>query len=109
MPGVDSEGFSVPPANRDQAPWDRNAGASRNLMDDDNDENDNVSALPMSATPTTGNTVSGKYSLAMAPSPIEESEAERQAALQKVQSTLLAAPPSGSDRGVNRRSTMRAR
>lgn len=104
---VDAEGFSVPPANRDQAPWERSEAVPRNLMDDDNDESDSVSALPpMSAAPST--TSAGKYNLAMAPLPIQENEAERQAALAKVQSTLLAAPPSGGS-AVGRRTTMRGR
>lgn len=87
-PNVDSEGFSVPPDNRNQAPWERQSGA-RDLLDDDEEQGDNVSPLPGSGQ----NQPPRLNSMSIASSPIEETEEERQAALAKMQSTLLSKPP----------------
>ena len=93
----------MPPENRGQAPWERPSGTPRNLLDDEDDETDGVSPL---ATPGANGTYSApKLNMALAPLPIEEDESERQAALQKMQSTLLAKPPSGP----GRKNTIRGR
>jgi hypothetical protein len=63
---VDSEGFSVAPADRHRNPWD---GAES----------------PIEEAP--------RLNLALAPEPIQETEEQRQAALAKMQ-TVLAPPPS---------------
>lgn len=118
---VDPDGFSVPPRDRGQAPWERQQKA-RDLLDDDDDEEDGITELPTSASPgmesppTTTTPTGGKFSsLSLAPQPIiEESEAERAAALAKMQSTLLSSAPSGGSGGSggggpSRRATLRAR
>ncbi|KAJ9115462.1 hypothetical protein QFC22_005220 [Naganishia vaughanmartiniae] len=129
---VDEEGFSVPPEDRGYAPWERNTqGGRRDLLDDDNDEesgyaghgerDETITALPTTASPLNespsaiaqGN--NNKFaSLSLAPTPIQESETDRAAALAKMQSTLLAQGPagtsnSGNGSAPNRRATMRAR
>ncbi|ORY85956.1 Muniscin C-terminal mu homology domain-domain-containing protein [Leucosporidium creatinivorum] len=76
---VDEEGYSLPPAG-----YDRDIGATaagpNNLMDDDEDEaSDMPSALQSSKLPA----------VALAPATITESDADRQAALDRVKSTLL--------------------
>lgn len=102
-PRVDADGFTLPPENRGQAPWERPTGTPRNLLDDEDDETDGVSPLP---TPGANGSFSApKLNMALAPLPIEEDESERQAALQKMQSTLLAKPPSGP----GRKNTIRGR
>jgi hypothetical protein len=103
---VDEEGFSLPPENRGQAPWERpatNGGTPRNLLDeDDDDERDNISPLPSASGSTFG---APKLNMALAPLPIQEDESSRQAALQKMQSTLLSQPPSAP----GRKNTIRGR
>lgn len=101
---VDHEGFSVPPPDRGDAPWERGA---RDLMDDDEEQLRESTARvesPLEATPTGPATTGPKFaSLALAPAPITESEADRTAALAKMQSTLQ------SGQGPKRASTMRGR
>lgn len=101
-PRVDADGFTLPPDNRNQAPWERptNAGVPRNLLDDEDD--DGVSPLPTSTNSIYG---APKLNLALASQPIQESEADQQAALQKMQNTLLSKPPSGP----SRKNTIRGR
>jgi len=101
---LDADGFTLPPENRGQAPWERAGGAPRNLLDDEDDETDGVSPLP---TPGANGSFSNapKLNMALAPLPIQEDETERQAALQKMQSTLLAKPPAGP----GRKNTIRGR
>ncbi|KAL7412054.1 Muniscin C-terminal mu homology domain-containing protein [Mrakia frigida] len=95
-PMVDADGFSVPPPDHDKKPWEIEAN-NASLMDDDSDMNHSSS---------TNNEVP-QLRLAMAPAPIQESEEERRIALAKVQSTLLAQPPSSA--GPTRRGTVRGR
>lgn len=104
---VDHEGFSLPPPDRGDAPWER---GPRNLMDDDDEEQLRESTArvesPLEAAPAaTGPAMTApKFaSLALAPAPITESEADRAAALAKMQSTLQ------SGQGPKRASTMRGR
>lgn len=111
---VDGEGFSVPPVDRGQAPWERQQ--ARDLLDDDDDEERSreptvtalqTTASPMESPPPTSST--NKFSsLSLAPAPIMESETERAAALAKMQSTLLSSGP-GATQGPSRRATMRGR
>ncbi|KAJ9111057.1 hypothetical protein QFC19_001255 [Naganishia cerealis] len=111
-------------------------GRRRDLLDDDDghvegysghdignrEEPTTITALPPTASPldhddefTTGtnnaNINNNKFtSLSLAATPIQESEAERAAALAKMQSTLLAqGGPSSTTTAPNRRATMRAR
>lgn len=106
----DEDGFSVPPQDRGQAPWERQP---RDLLDDEDEHQsaraDGITALPTSASPGIESPpLGGKFnSLSLAPQPIEESEAERAAALAKMQSTLLSSAPAPS--GPSRRATLRAR
>lgn len=97
---IDNEGFSVPPPDRGNAPWERQA--TRDLMDDDEEQLRDSSAPRMdSPLESTG----PKFStLALAPAPITESEADRAAALAKMQSTLQSGP-----QAPKRASTMRGR
>ena len=93
---VDADGFSVPPPDHDKKPWEIEAN-NASLMDDDSDMNHSSS---------TNNEIP-QLRLAMAPAPIQESEEERRIALAKVQSTLLAQPPSSNN--PTRRGTVRGR
>lgn len=96
-PTVDAEGYSVPPPDHAQAPWEQQqppAGGATSLGDDDDD--DVVHSL---ATPVPDS----QFKLSLAPAPIEESDEARAAALAKVQGALLAQPPSA---GPTRRGTI---
>lgn len=98
---VDNEGFSVPPPDRGDAPWERQG--TRDLMDDDDEEQlrDSSARVESPAEAAPGPRFSN---LALAPAPITESEADRAAALAKMQSTLLSGP-----QAPRRASTMRGR
>lgn len=84
---VDSEGYSIPPVNHDQSPWEQNQHVA-NIMDDDDDSNP---PFVPDAQPPLAN-------LKLATAPIQETEEERRAALARVQSTLLAPSPGGPQR-----------
>ncbi|KDE02740.1 hypothetical protein MVLG_06724 [Microbotryum lychnidis-dioicae p1A1 Lamole] len=91
---VDEEGYSVPPAGYDKQPWERTAQGS-NLMDDDDDDEAADTAAPLQSS-------SQAPAVALAPAIITEAESDRQAALEKVQSTLLSSGPASS---LSRRTT----
>ncbi|SCZ99837.1 BZ3501_MvSof-1269-A2-R1_Chr12-2g03521 [Microbotryum saponariae] len=91
---VDEEGYSVPPAGYDKQPWERTAQGS-NLMDDDDDDEVADTAAPLQSS-------SRAPAVALAPAIITEAESDRQAALEKVQSTLLSSGPASS---LSRRTT----
>lgn len=122
---VDAEGYSVPPEGYDRAIGDSGSrGAGRNLMDDEDDEDDaplgNRCALSFSLRPppaltARANTEPGPPShsvpkLSIAPSPLppssptlpQEDEQARLVALQSVKSALGAPPASA---GLGRRTT----
>jgi hypothetical protein len=107
--GVDDDGFSVPPVDRGQAPWERQQ-QGRDLLDDDDEHQsgNGITGFANSVSPATESPPVPKFSsLALAPEPIQESESDREAALAKMQSTLLSSAPSGQ--GPSRRATLRAR
>ncbi|KAK4688886.1 hypothetical protein P7C73_g1218, partial [Tremellales sp. Uapishka_1] len=89
-PPVDSEGFSVAPSDRHRNPWE------------DPNELVPTPAHPTTASPSASvDNISSSASsqhqaprlnLALAPLPIQESEAEREAALRKMQTTLQMPP-----------------
>ena len=105
-PLVDDEGFSVAPADRHRSPWDEpedniptptlapsapaQTGGSfgQNFTSSPTASNEALSSSP----PMTAATAP-KLNLALATAPIEESEADREAALQKMQQTLQLQPP----------------
>ncbi|WOO84703.1 SH3-containing GRB2-like protein 3-interacting protein 1 [Vanrija pseudolonga] len=115
-PPVDSEGYSIAPADRHRNPWeDPNdliptpasgkglsaAGGvalpSAILAADQRNAQDNQSS--------TGGSIGGfdgapRLNLALAPNVIQESEEERQAALAKMQQTLQMAPQAPTRRGT---------
>jgi hypothetical protein len=107
-PPVDEHGFSIAPADRHRNPWDEPdesiptptlapepAGpASITAF------NQNFASSPSGSTENLASPVSPqatstqpKLNLAIAPAPIQESEEERLAALQKMQQTLQSQPP----------------
>ncbi|SCV73105.1 BQ2448_7030 [Microbotryum intermedium] len=91
---IDEEGYSVPPAGYDKQPWERTAQGS-NLMDDDDEDESVDTAAPLQSS-------SRAPAVALAPTIITEAESDRQAALEKVQSTLLSAGPASN---LSRRTT----
>ncbi|GAA5877954.1 hypothetical protein JCM16303_002791 [Sporobolomyces ruberrimus] len=122
--GVDQEGFSVPPKGYDRAIGESTLTKTRNLMDDDEDEEDqrplgeSVPKLTILPTPvtsfstTTPSSPSFSSSTNRSTSPVlhQESEEERLAALSAIKNSL-GLPPSSSTvgGGLNRRATARAR
>ncbi|GAA6060812.1 hypothetical protein JCM10212_000585 [Sporobolomyces blumeae] len=98
---VDADGFSVPPAGYDRAIGEETGGGTRNLMDDDDEDErplgDSVpklSILPSSTLAPSSPTLPA------------ESEADRRAALASLKNSLGAPPSSG---GLGRRATARGR
>ncbi|WVR03547.1 hypothetical protein IAU60_000539 [Kwoniella sp. DSM 27419] len=98
-PPVDDEGFSVAPQDRHRSPWDEpDDTISTPTMQPSNLASASVpppsagfgqtfSASP-SASQENLSSTQPKLNLALAPAPIQESEEERQAALQRMQQTL---------------------
>ncbi|KAL7418779.1 hypothetical protein Q5752_006462 [Cryptotrichosporon argae] len=116
-PNVDADGFSVAPADRHRAPWDEptevlatptlaptstfsppsaQAGFAQTFTSSPNESTDSV---PAPTSPSAG--APGKLNLALSTAPIRESDAEREAAVARMQASL-ALPPSQP----NRRSTI---
>ncbi|WWC66637.1 uncharacterized protein I206_100540 [Kwoniella pini CBS 10737] len=109
-PPVDDEGFSVAPADRHRSLWDEpndivpaasapavpqaqsQFGTTFTSSPSASQENISSSASSQHAPP--------KLNLSLAPAPIQESEEERQAALQKVQRTLQMPPSQPSRRST---------
>lgn len=100
---VDADGFSVPPADAGRAPWEQATIRSRNLLDDDDDDNVTPQSGGASA-PLSGSTGAPRFNLAPEPVIPRETEAEREAAIQKLQSTLGA--PVSAASGPTRRGTV---
>lgn len=98
---VDADGFSVPPADAGRAPWEQATVRSRNLLDDEDDE-----VAPLGGAAGTTSTTGSAPRFNLAPEPVvpRETEEEREAAIQKLQSTL-GAPVSASS-GPARRGTV---
>ena len=106
---VDSEGFSMPPEDRHRNPWEEPSQAdgtsSRNVpqpgvgtpLDTGFSQGFTSSPVPSNDDLLTGDDSSlnqgkSKLNLAMTSAPIMESEADRQAAMEKMQQTLQATP-----------------
>ncbi|KAG0139321.1 hypothetical protein CROQUDRAFT_101730 [Cronartium quercuum f. sp. fusiforme G11] len=96
-PRLDAEGFTIPPEDRDRKPWEmRHSGNGKQIMGEEHEG--------MQALEGTGNEISnsddiGRPNSTLAglsqfsikpssPDQLNESESERQAAIQKVQNTL---------------------
>ncbi|WWC58213.1 uncharacterized protein I303_100749 [Kwoniella dejecticola CBS 10117] len=106
-PPVDEEGFSVAPADRHRSLWEEpnevvpapstaqsqtHFGTTFTSSPSASQENLSSSASSQHAPP--------KLNLSLAPAPIQESEEERQAALQKMQQTLQMPPSQPSRRST---------
>nr|XP_031863520.1 uncharacterized protein CI109_000770 [Kwoniella shandongensis]KAA5530592.1 hypothetical protein CI109_000770 [Kwoniella shandongensis] len=105
-PPVDEEGFSVAPSDRHRNPWEdpnelvptpahNNNTFTRNFTASPNASQEN---LPSSGS--SQNQTQPRLNLSLAPKPIQETEEERQAALQRVQQTLQMPPSQPSRRST---------
>ena len=107
-PPVDEEGYSVAPADRHRSLWDEPDTSDSGLAapippsapPTGSAGNQNITASPSGSTEELASSASSqqpgtqpKLNLALAPAPIQESEDERLAALQKMQQTLQMQPP----------------
>jgi hypothetical protein len=107
---VDSEGFTVPPANHDRSPWQ----PASSLLEDDEAGNDAYvhrssfaiySGHRLRRLPHRSRHPNRVSAMAIQQTPIQETEDERAAALLRVQSTLLSGTRSPSANGLSRRTT----
>ncbi|ORX34767.1 Muniscin C-terminal mu homology domain-domain-containing protein [Kockovaella imperatae] len=125
-PPVDEEGFSVAPADRHRGPWEEpedlltddpiaptsSVPQTRDLLSDDDGPSTAGFQNTFTSSPAASNEDLGrsntsssqaqsKLNLALSSAPIQEDEADRQAAMEKMQQTLQMSPPLQATRRQN--------